>query len=97
MKKQKPARLFRALFVSSALDSMARVGLAQEGSAFPGQAGGNGGSDGVASLGQSAQEGVAPVPAYDLPQYDPRAIPQLSNDAPNWYTPPGGRRGLWQD
>ncbi len=97
MKKQKPARLFRALFVSSALASMARVGLAQEGSAFPGQAGGNGGSDGVASLGQSAQEGVAPVPAYDLPQYDPRAIPQLSNDAPNWYTPPGGRRGLWQD
>lgn len=98
MKKQKPARLFRALFVSSALVSLARIGLAQEGSAFPEPASGNGGgSDGVASLGQTAPEGVAPVPEYALPQYDPRSAPQFGNDAPNWYQPRGMGRPNWQD
>lgn len=83
MKKQKPARLFRALIVSSTLSGLASQALGQEGVANTAP---QDGPDGVANLGQAP---IAP-PAYQLPQYGGMGT--------DWYQYGGdGRNRTWQD
>ncbi len=90
MKKQQPARLFRALIVTSTLSGLASQALGQEGVANTSP---QGGTDGVANLGQSQPEVGAP-PTYALPQY----MPQYGGMGMDWYQHGGdGRNRTWQD
>lgn len=90
MKKQQPARLFRALIVTSTLSGLASQALGQEGVANTNP---QEGTDGVANLGQNRPDVVAP-PAYALPQY----MPQYGGMGMDWYQHGGdGRNRAWQD
>lgn len=90
MKKQKPARLFRALIVSSTLSGLASQVHGQEGVANTAPPGSD---DGVATLGQARPEMAAP-PTYPLPQY----VPQFNNGPDNWFQFGGdGRNKTWQE
>ncbi len=90
MKKQKPARLFRALIVSSTLSGLTSQVHGQEGVANTAPPAS---PDGVASLGSSQSEMSGP-PSYQLPQY----VPQFNSGGAEWFQYGNqGRQRTWQD